>query len=88
MDRGERVRDACPPGDAELGATVVRALAAAAGGAGARGRGLRVAAVLVSVYLLVIWMPNMTDVIHAFDYKPSLTTLGQQRQQKTLLLLH
>jgi hypothetical protein len=54
----------------------------------ARGRGLRVAAVLVSAYLLVIWMPNMTDVIHAVGYKPSLTKLGQERQQKTLLLLH
>ncbi|HEY5198963.1 MAG TPA: hypothetical protein VIJ51_18230 [Solirubrobacteraceae bacterium] len=54
----------------------------------ARGRGLRVAALAVSLYLLLIWMPNMTAVIHAFDYKPSLTKLGQERQQKTLLLLH
>jgi hypothetical protein len=54
----------------------------------ARGRGLRVAALVVSVYLLVIWMPNMTAVIHALHYKPSLTRLGQERQQKTLLLLH
>jgi hypothetical protein len=54
----------------------------------ARGRSLRVAALLVSVYLLLIWMPNMTDVIHALNYKPSLTRQGQERQQKTLLLLH
>jgi len=54
----------------------------------ARGRGLRLAALVVSAYLLVIWMPNMTDVIHSLGYKPSLTLLGQERQQKTLLLLH
>ena len=54
----------------------------------ARRRGLRVAALVISAYLLVIWMPNMTDVIHAVGYKPSLTLLGQERQQKTLLLLH
>ena len=54
----------------------------------ARRRGLRVAAIVISAYLLVIWMPNMTDVIHALGYKPSLTLLGQERQQKTLLLLH
>jgi hypothetical protein len=33
-------------------------------------------------------MPNMTDVIHSIGYQPSLTRLGQERQQKTLLLLH
>jgi hypothetical protein len=54
----------------------------------ARGRGVRVAALAVSLYLLLIWVPNMTDVIHAIGYKPSLTRLGQERQQKTLLLLH
>jgi hypothetical protein len=54
----------------------------------ARGRGLRAAALVLSLYLLLIWMPNMTDVIHALGYKPSLTRLGQERQQKTLLLLH
>jgi hypothetical protein len=54
----------------------------------ARGRGLRIAALAISLYLLLIWMPNMTDVIHALGYKPSLTRLGQERQQKTLLLLH
>ena len=54
----------------------------------ARRPGLRVAAIVISAYLLVIWMPNMTDVIHALGYKPSLTLLGQERQQKTLLLLH
>jgi alpha-1,6-mannosyltransferase len=54
----------------------------------ARGRGLRATALLISLYLLLIWMPNMTSVIHAIGYKPSLTKLGQERQQKTLLLLH
>jgi hypothetical protein len=54
----------------------------------ARRPGVRVAALVISAYLLVIWMPNMTDVIHAVGYKPSLTLLGQERQQKTLLLLH
>jgi len=54
----------------------------------ARRRGLRLAALAISAYLLVIWMPNMTDVIHSLGYKPSLTLLGQERQQKTLLLLH
>ena len=42
------------------------------------------AALAVTLYLLLIWMPEMTAVIHAFDYKPSLTKLGQERQQKTL----
>jgi hypothetical protein len=54
----------------------------------ARGRGLRAAALALTLYLFLIWMPEMTAVIHAFDYKPSLTRLGQERQQKTLLLLH
>ena len=53
----------------------------------ARRRGLRVAAIAISAYLLVIWMPNMTDLIHAVGYMPSLTLLGQERHQKTLLLL-
>jgi hypothetical protein len=54
----------------------------------ARGRGVRVAALVISLYLLLIWVPDMTNVIHAIGYKPSLTRLGQERQQKTLLLLH
>ncbi len=54
----------------------------------ARGRGLRVAALLASLYLMLAWMPLQTDLIHSFGYKPSLTLLGKQRQVKTLTLLH
>ncbi len=54
----------------------------------ARRRPLRVAALLVSFYLLLAWMPLMTDLIHSIGYKPSLTLLGKMRQVKTLTLLH
>ncbi|HEU0316689.1 MAG TPA: hypothetical protein VFR49_05125, partial [Solirubrobacteraceae bacterium] len=54
----------------------------------ARGRALRVAALLISLYLMLAWMPLMTDLIHSIGYKPSLTLLGKIRQVKTLTLLH
>jgi hypothetical protein len=54
----------------------------------ARGRGLRVAALAVSVYLMLAWVPLMTDLIHSVGFKPSLTLLGKKRQVKTLTLLH
>ncbi|MEA2267227.1 MAG: alpha,6-mannosyltransferase [Solirubrobacteraceae bacterium] len=54
----------------------------------ARGRGLRIAALVISLYLMLAWVPLMTNLIHSFGFKPSLTELGQKRQAKTLLLLH
>ncbi len=54
----------------------------------ARARALRVAALLISLYLMLAWIPLMTTVIHSIGYKPSLTQLGMQRQFKTLRLLH
>ena len=54
----------------------------------ARGRALRVAALVISLYLMLAWMPLMTDLIHSIGYKPSLTLLGKMRQVKTLTLLH
>ena len=54
----------------------------------AQRRALRVAALLVSFYLLLAWMPLMTDLIHSIGFKPSLTLLGKMRQVKTLTLLH
>ncbi len=54
----------------------------------ARGRALRVAALVISLYLMLAWMPLMTDLIHSVGFKPSLTLLGKMRQVKTLTLLH
>jgi hypothetical protein len=53
-----------------------------------RGRGLQVAALLASLYLMLAWVPLMTNLIHSVGFKPSLTELGQKRQVKTLTLLH
>jgi hypothetical protein len=53
-----------------------------------RGRALRVGALVVSLYLMLAWIPLMTDLIHSVGFKPSLTELGQKRQVKTLTLLH
>jgi hypothetical protein len=53
-----------------------------------RGRALRVAALVVSLYLMLAWMPLMTDLIHSVGFKPSLTLLGKMRQVKTVTLLH
>ncbi|MGI8801980.1 MAG: hypothetical protein ACR2KV_07380 [Solirubrobacteraceae bacterium] len=54
----------------------------------ARARALRIAAVLVSLYLMLAWVPLMTDLIHSIGFRPSLTLLGQHRQVQTLTLLH
>jgi hypothetical protein len=53
-----------------------------------RGRALKVGALVVSLYLMLAWVPLMTDLIHSIGYKPSLTLLGKMRQVKTLTLLH
>jgi hypothetical protein len=54
----------------------------------ARRRGLRVGALLVSLYLMLAWVPLMTNLIHSVGFKPSLTQLGKERQVRTLRLLH
>jgi hypothetical protein len=49
---------------------------------------LRTAALVFSVYLMLAWVPVMTDIIHALGFKPSTTKLGQLHQAQTKALLH
>jgi hypothetical protein len=49
---------------------------------------LRTAALVFSVYLMLAWVPVMTDIIHARGFKPSTTKLGQLHQAQTKALLH
>ncbi|MGI8559741.1 MAG: hypothetical protein ACR2ND_15800 [Solirubrobacteraceae bacterium] len=53
-----------------------------------RSRTLRVAAIGLGIYLMLAWVPLMTDIIHSVGFKPSTTTLGQLHQARTQRLLH
>jgi hypothetical protein len=53
-----------------------------------RVRMLRVAALALSVYLIMAWVPVTNDVIKSINFRPTSTQLGQQHSRLTQRLLH
>ncbi|HEX2016134.1 MAG TPA: hypothetical protein VGN69_05515 [Solirubrobacteraceae bacterium] len=54
----------------------------------ARARWLRVAALMVSLYLILAWIPIVSDLIHGLNFRPTATPLGEQHSRLTKTLLH
>ncbi|GAC1435555.1 MAG: hypothetical protein NVSMB51_05200 [Solirubrobacteraceae bacterium] len=54
----------------------------------AQTRALRTAALVFGIYLMLAWVPLMTDMIHAVGFTPSTTKLGQLHSARTKSLLH
>jgi hypothetical protein len=52
-----------------------------------RARSLRVAGIVLSAYLILAWMPMMSDFIHTLNFHPSTTPLGAQHAKITKRLL-
>ena len=53
-----------------------------------RARSLRIGAIVMSAYLILAWMPLMSDFIHALHVHPSGTPLGIEHARITKRLLH
>jgi hypothetical protein len=53
-----------------------------------RSKLMRGVVLVLGVYLILAWVPLMTDMIHAVGFKPSATPLGQLHQRITKQLLH
>ena len=54
----------------------------------ARSRALRAAALVLGLYLLLAWIPLMTDVIKGLNFRPTASALGEQNARLTKRLLH
>jgi hypothetical protein len=53
-----------------------------------RARMLRIAALVLGVYLIMAWVPVTNDVIKSINFHPTTTELGQQHSRLTQRLLH
>jgi hypothetical protein len=53
-----------------------------------RSRALRGAALVLGLYLLLAWVPLMTDVTKGLNFRPTATALGEQNARLTKRLLH
>jgi hypothetical protein len=54
----------------------------------ARGRALRISAIVMSAYLILAWMPLGNDFLNAVGFHPGSTGLARQHQHVTKALLH
>jgi hypothetical protein len=54
----------------------------------ARGRALRIGAIVMSAYLILAWMPLVNDFLNAVNFHPGSTALARHHQNITKSLLH
>jgi hypothetical protein len=54
----------------------------------ARGRALRISAIVMSAYMILAWMPLVNDFFDAVSFHPGSAALAKQHQRVTKKLLH
>lgn len=53
-----------------------------------RGRGLRIAGIVLSAYLILAWMPLLGNFLRTLHFRPGSTALALQHERTTKKLLH